>query len=179
MKKSEIFTFSNFLSFIRIFLVIPIFYFIAELKNDWVIVFIIIAMLTDWFDGYFARKLNQITELGKMLDPLADKVCTTGGFIALSMYQDFPFWVTYVIIGRDLILLAGSLFMIRQMNMITPSNIPGKITVFFITVLALAYLLNIQVLFLPVTYIAVFMILISAFNYIHVFFKNIKAKNEN
>ncbi len=178
MNKSEIFTLSNLLSFLRIFLVIPLYFFISESKNNLVIIIILIAMLTDWLDGYFARKFDQITELGKILDPLADKVCTTGGFIALTVYQGFPLWLTAVIISRDIIILIGSLFIIKRVNFVASSNIPGKITVFLITLLGVAYLLHWEILYMPVMLLVVLMILISAFNYVQVFLKNVKVKND-
>lgn len=64
-----------------------------------------IAAASDWFDGYFARKLNLVTSLGKLLDPLADKILVAAGFIYLSsnLYGKglCPVWVTCAIIGRE------------------------------------------------------------------------------
>jgi CDP-diacylglycerol--glycerol-3-phosphate 3-phosphatidyltransferase len=65
----------------------------------------IIAAASDWFDGYFARKLNLVTSLGKLLDPLADKILVAAGFIYLSSNLNSkglcPVWVTCAIIGRE------------------------------------------------------------------------------
>jgi len=65
----------------------------------------IIAAASDWFDGYFARKLNLVTALGKLLDPLADKILVAAGFIYLSSNLSSkglcPVWVTCAIIGRE------------------------------------------------------------------------------
>ncbi len=178
MRKSDIFTISNILSFFRIFLVFPIFYFISVSKNELVFLVIIIAVITDLLDGYFARKFDQITELGKVLDPLGDKVCTTGGFIALSIYQDFPIWLTILIISRDIVLLFGSLFIIKKMASVASSNIPGKITVLVITSLGLAYLLNLQILYMPIIIAVVIMIPISTANYVYTYMKGVKANND-
>lgn len=64
-----------------------------------------IAAASDWFDGYFARKLNLVTSLGKLLDPLADKILVAAGFIYLSSNLNSkglcPVWVTCAIIGRE------------------------------------------------------------------------------
>jgi len=179
MKKSEIFTFSNLLSFLRIFLAIPIYIFIAKSETEILLIVLVIAIITDYLDGYFARKFNEITELGKILDPFADKVCTTTGFIALTIYQGFPLWITALIILRDIFILMGSLFILKKSKIITPSNIPGKVTVFFISLLALVHILNINDLFWPVTILVILSIIVSAYNYFLVLLKNLKTnKNE-
>ena len=172
MKPSEIFTFSNMLSFARIFMVIPMVYYIARDDNITVLVWAIVAALSDGLDGYFARRFNQITQLGKILDPAADKVCTTGVFLALSAYQGFPWWITGIIIGRDMLIVIGSLMIIGKKHIVAPSNKPGKITVFAITVLGIAYLLHVDILYLPLTVIASALILYSGINYAIVFYKN-------
>ncbi len=73
--------------------------------NMLALVSFIIAAASDWFDGYFARKLNLVTSLGKLLDPLADKILVAAGFIYLSSNLDSqglcPVWVTCAIIGRE------------------------------------------------------------------------------
>ncbi|MGJ8657545.1 MAG: CDP-diacylglycerol--glycerol-3-phosphate 3-phosphatidyltransferase [Akkermansiaceae bacterium] len=65
----------------------------------------IIAAASDWVDGYLARKLNLVTSLGKLLDPLADKILVAAGFIYLSSNLNSkglcPVWVTCAIIGRE------------------------------------------------------------------------------
>ena len=68
MTKDELFTLSNFMSFVRIFIAAPIFYYISIRENVIAIGFVVLAMITDWLDGYFARKWNQITTVGKVLD---------------------------------------------------------------------------------------------------------------
>ncbi|MFC5049348.1 CDP-diacylglycerol--glycerol-3-phosphate 3-phosphatidyltransferase [Rubritalea spongiae] len=61
----------------------------------------VIAAISDWLDGYLARKLNLVTALGKLLDPLADKILVSAGFIFLSVQGYCPVWVTCLIIGRE------------------------------------------------------------------------------
>jgi len=175
MKKSDFFTISNLLSFLRIFLAIPIYLYIANDNTEILLIIIFIAIVTDILDGYFARKLNQITELGKILDPFADKVCTTTAFIALTIYQDFPFWITTLIIGRDIFILSGSLYILKKAKTVAPSNIPGKVTVFFISVLALVSIVNLSDLFWPVTILVILSIIVSAYNYILVLLNNLKT----
>ena len=61
-----------------------------------------IASLTDWLDGYLARRRGQITALGQMIDPIADKLLTSAAFISLVQMDLAPAWMVAVIIGREL-----------------------------------------------------------------------------
>jgi CDP-diacylglycerol--glycerol-3-phosphate 3-phosphatidyltransferase len=65
-----------------------------------------IAAITDWLDGYLARKLNQITELGKFLDPLVDKVLTIALFLLFIELDQVPAWAVFLIITRELLITA-------------------------------------------------------------------------
>jgi CDP-diacylglycerol--glycerol-3-phosphate 3-phosphatidyltransferase len=71
-----------------------------------------VAAICDGVDGYIARHYNQISELGKVLDPLADKLLLVSGVVLLSFdnspyLRQIPFWLTMTIIGRDLLILIG------------------------------------------------------------------------
>ena len=69
----------------------------------------IIATISDWLDGYLARKLNLVTSLGKLLDPLADKILVASAFVYFTSVNLCPVWVTAVIIGREF-LVTGLIF---------------------------------------------------------------------
>lgn len=62
----------------------------------------VLASVTDFFDGYIARELDQITIVGQILDPLADKMLTLAAFLGLMMNGDASAWAIYIIIGREL-----------------------------------------------------------------------------
>ena len=62
----------------------------------------VVAMITDWLDGYIARKNNQITTFGKLFDPLADKIITTTAMVVLSLMGIIPFYLTLIFILRDI-----------------------------------------------------------------------------
>lgn len=94
----------NQLTVLRIILT-PVFFvlFISDiplLKQISLIVFII-AALTDWYDGWLARKFNYITSWGKFWDPLADKILTSAAFFAFVLIKVIPFWMVLIIIVRD------------------------------------------------------------------------------
>jgi CDP-diacylglycerol--glycerol-3-phosphate 3-phosphatidyltransferase len=68
------------------------------------LVVFILASLTDWLDGHLARKWNQITDLGKLLDPLADKILISAAFIGFVAQNLAPMWVVVCIIARELLI---------------------------------------------------------------------------
>jgi len=61
-----------------------------------------LGVLTDYLDGYFARRRNQVTKVGILLDPLADKLLTTAAFISLVEMNAVPAWMVVIVIGREL-----------------------------------------------------------------------------
>lgn len=63
----------------------------------------IVAALTDWYDGWLARKFNYITEWGKFWDPMADKILTSAAFIGFVIIGVLQWWMVFLIIARDLI----------------------------------------------------------------------------
>ena len=69
---------------------------------------LLLAGLTDAIDGPIARRLNQRTKLGTLLDPLADKLLLTSGFISLSILHLVPSWLAILVVSRDIILLLGT-----------------------------------------------------------------------
>ncbi|MBD1925454.1 CDP-diacylglycerol--glycerol-3-phosphate 3-phosphatidyltransferase [Trichocoleus sp. FACHB-90] len=83
----------------------------------------LVAAATDWLDGYLARKLNQITDLGKFLDPLVDKLLVLAPLLALIGLNQVPAWGVFLILGRE-IAIAG--WRVNQTT-ITGANIWGKL----------------------------------------------------
>ena len=89
-----------------------------------------IAALTDFFDGYLARKYSQVTTLGKLLDPIADKLLVTAGLIVLVHYQQIDAWLAFAIIARE-ISVTGLRTVAAATGMIIPADILGKAKTFF------------------------------------------------
>ena len=86
----------------------------------------VIAALTDLADGYLARKWNQITDFGKLMDPLADKIFVAGIMLIMVQYQLLPAWVAVVIISREF-LVTGLRMLAVQKKMVIAADIWGKI----------------------------------------------------
>jgi CDP-diacylglycerol--glycerol-3-phosphate 3-phosphatidyltransferase len=100
-----------------------------------------IAALTDYFDGYFARKRNQVTTIGKLLDPIADKLLVSSAFISLVELQLAPAWMVVIIVGREFA-VSGIRSIAASMGHVMPANWFGKtkmvVQIFTIVVLIVA-----------------------------------------
>lgn len=98
----------NSLTILRILLIPCYIGLLAYGRFDEALIVLIVAGITDALDGAIARVTNQHTRLGAVLDPLADKLLLTSGFITLSLIQLIPSWVTILVVSRDLILMLGT-----------------------------------------------------------------------
>ncbi len=130
----EILGASNLISVLRMLLVFPTAYFLSQINEVEsyrviVILFFVGAYITDLLDGYIARKLNQITEFGKIIDPLADKVFVTMIVLQLFWMDEIPAYYFWIIILRDVIIFVGGIFVSKIIGKVLPSNLLGKITV--------------------------------------------------
>jgi CDP-diacylglycerol--glycerol-3-phosphate 3-phosphatidyltransferase len=101
-----------------------------------------VTIILDFFDGFLARKLSQETELGKILDPLADKLLITFTIVALIIKSDFPLWLALIIFSRDLLIMGASALMFKGKHTVTPSILIGKITFGILGTLLLIYIID-------------------------------------
>ena len=111
----------NKLTMLRIFM-IPLFLVFMEIDAIpysflWAFITFVLACLTDTLDGYIARKNNLITNFGKLMDPLADKLLVMSALISLTASQRVPVWVTVVILSRE--------FLVTSIRLIAAGN--GKV----------------------------------------------------
>jgi CDP-diacylglycerol--glycerol-3-phosphate 3-phosphatidyltransferase len=169
----KIFNVSNALSFIRLLLVIPVwiaFKYFDEVTAGYIVGGIgIFAAITDILDGYLARKLNQITEFGKIIDPLADKVLVVFVVLNLFFLGKIPNYYFYLIVGRDSLILIGGLIVSKKLGKVLPSDYIGKVTVLAISFFLLMILLNVNSQSLPyliLYYLSIVLIFVSLVNYI-------------
>jgi cardiolipin synthase len=106
------------------------------------LILLFLAALSDWFDGFTARRLNSAGQLGVILDPLADKVLLVTLFVALGVLRLIPLWMLSLAVGRDLVIVIGALLvrLLRGTRKFLPSTL-GKVSTFFQIVLVLLALL--------------------------------------
>jgi CDP-diacylglycerol---glycerol-3-phosphate 3-phosphatidyltransferase len=99
-----------------------------------------IASVTDWLDGYLARRRKQITVLGQLLDPIADKLLTTAAFVSLVQLDLAPAWIVAVVIGRELA-VTGLRGVAHTRGVVMPASPLGKLKMVAQVVAILALML--------------------------------------
>lgn len=131
---------SNLLTLSRLLLVAPT---LAQLRRPErrraALICLGLAMLTDAVDGPIARARGEVSRLGKLLDPIADKLLIDGSAIILSQTRGFPWWATGLLLFRDLGILAAAMLIIRRRGQITPAASAGKLATALLTASALLY----------------------------------------
>ena len=100
----------NIISIIRIILIAPVLVLIYDSKFEWALFLFLIAGLSDALDGYLAKHFGWRTRIGALLDPVADKLLVAGTFVILTWLNFIPFWLSAIVISRDLIIASGVLF---------------------------------------------------------------------
>lgn len=131
------FTISNLISISRIIITIPLLFAIWNYDLFWTLTLITIGLFTDWLDGYLARRLNQVSEWGKILDPVADKIIIGASGFVLLLQGRVELWFTLAVIIRDILIMFGGIYSTKKLKYVIPSNWLGKITVNIISLVFL------------------------------------------
>ncbi|MGN0551628.1 MAG: CDP-alcohol phosphatidyltransferase family protein [Acutalibacteraceae bacterium] len=113
-KTDKIFTIPNIISFVRILIIIP--FIISFVGRHYYVAAIMIALsgLSDMFDGMIARKFNQITELGKILDPIADKLTLLAVILCIGTLVPKIVPLVAVLVLKDVLMLSGGAYLIKR-----------------------------------------------------------------
>ncbi len=133
--KDKLWTVSNILSLSRIVLMAPVVYYFVTPglhHREYAVLFTLLAVTTDALDGYFARLLHQESEIGKIVDPLADKVGVAIVVVLLLIFGDIQLWFALLILIRDILIFLGGLYVRKRKGIVLPSNMPGKFAVSFV-----------------------------------------------
>ncbi|HUN66933.1 MAG TPA: CDP-alcohol phosphatidyltransferase family protein [Bacteroidota bacterium] len=142
----RLWTISNVLSLLRLILVLPVWLLLrsdAEEARLAALGLMVAAAATDLLDGWLARKLGQVTETGKILDPLADKLAIGVVCAALAARGIVPAWFFLAVIVRDVLILLGGIYVRKTRGLLLQSNYPGKwaaaaVTVYLVERVALS-----------------------------------------
>ncbi len=157
----------NNITLIRVAL-IPLFAFIllADIPYRKIIAAFIFVMLSisDFLDGYFARKKRQVTEFGKLIDPIADKLLISTALVFLVVSKDIDLWIAAVIIAREVILTAVRLYLVPG-KIVVPASSLGKAKTVLQSIAIIFVLLNLPLSW-HVMILAVVLTVISGLEYL-------------
>ncbi|PEN08296.1 CDP-alcohol phosphatidyltransferase [Longimonas halophila] len=173
-------TIPNALSLLRLVLVLPIAWLIwQDGPLEWVVGLVLVAILTDWFDGRLARWLGTVSEWGKVLDPLADKAA--GGLAVLALTfrasdPNLPVWFLLLVLVRDGAIVAGSAILARRVGKVVMSAWLGKAATTWLAITVLAALLRADAPVLDVcVYMTAGLLVVSFFVYTWHFIRTAQA----
>lgn len=186
---SNIITVPNLITFLRMALIPAFAILLIYGRAGWALAIFMIAGASDGIDGFIARRYNQKSELGTILDPIADKLLMTTAFVILTLPHTFaptrhlpvPYWVTISVIGRDVLILAValSIFMISEFRGFRPSWLGKASTVVQIFAVVLILLAAIypalQSFYLPTVYTTT--VALAVFSGIHYIFHVARLMN--
>lgn len=126
-------TLASWVTSIR-FLLAPLIYWWLVSGTSWgiggAVVFLTLAALSDVVDGWVARARNEVSELGKVIDPLADKLVIVAALLGLAGAWGLPYWMVFLYLAKELVQVLAGLFLIRKFKQVIPANQWGKAATF-------------------------------------------------
>ncbi|MFW6014880.1 MAG: CDP-diacylglycerol--glycerol-3-phosphate 3-phosphatidyltransferase [bacterium] len=166
----------NILTILRIIL-IPFYinFFLIEKYIIAAVLFLVSAM-TDFFDGYIARKYNITTKLGRILDPAADKLTIISILLVLIFKNIIPDFIAIIILTREIfIFISSTISFLLGYDFINPSNL-GKISIFLLYVAITLKLFNVKFIDMALFYIVIPLNIISGIDYVLTNIKLLSSK---
>ncbi|KPL19934.1 MAG: hypothetical protein AMJ92_00240 [candidate division Zixibacteria bacterium SM23_81] len=177
VSRTPVWTLANGLTLVRLLLLPPIFLLLRRGDSTaqyLALLLVATGWLTDGLDGYLARRMGQVSELGRILDPLVDKLFLLFLILFLILLRDFPPWVLAIILPRDLLILGGGLYLAHKRRTVEESHLWGKIATNALTITAIAYLLSWRSIAPILLVFALGMVGISSWRYGWLFFRKLQ-----
>lgn len=167
---------SNLLTTIRLLLVpvFPAVFFSSHPQNHFIAMCIfLVAGFTDFLDGYIARRYQMVTELGTVLDPLADKLMLMTVLITLFISGTLPLWVVIAIALKELFMIfAGAFLYLKKSRFVIPSNYLGKAaTALLFPAIPIWIMVPGNVISLGLMFLAMILMFVALLSYIHFYWK--------
>lgn len=125
---SRLVTLPNLLSLSRLLLLPIILLFLVRHQPVPALALMAVSWTTDALDGWLARRLHLVSDLGRVLDHVVDKVWVGSVLVSLVAIADLPLYLAAAVIGRDILILAGSVVLMRRHGSLVSSDIVGKVT---------------------------------------------------
>ena len=176
------FNISNLLSILRLFSGIPLVVCLHKIEISniywwYSICIIVFIVLSDILDGFLARKFNMVTSLGKIIDPVADKICLMCVLLYLIEVYHLPFLIFFILLSiRDIILISITSYLAIYHDMVSQANTYGKLFIFITMIMIIFHVFYLndhlsKILFI----ISNVLLIISMLVYIKDHIKNIKS----
>lgn len=184
----------NILTIIRFLLVPVILYLLIHDNYILAFIFLTISGLTDILDGFIARKFNLITDFGKLMDPLADKVTQISILAVLAIQDIIPAWILAIVVFKEFLMISGASFLYGK-ELVVSSRWYGKLAtvLFYIAIVCSLFIrqFNLSILEHPewsmsalpgfdkyIYYLALVATIFSLIMYFHAFYQNGYLKKE-
>lgn len=176
MNNNRIFTIPNFMTLMRLLFLIPILWCLAHQLRWWALFWTSMGILTDLLDGWVARKFNQASDLGRLMDPMVDKIngIVVTFYMAISPYYDFPLWYFIFFTVRELCVLAGGWAIVQKRQVVPESNTLGKRSAFVTGLMVLLFMIDWQPYAWILLWLSLALTLLSTVGYIRVYVQNMK-----
>ncbi len=172
--KPKYYTPSNIMSSMRLVLALPMVILLSHGYNLASVGVGVLAMITDLLDGFLARRNNEVTDIGKIIDPFADKVFVGATVLTLLLLDKLALWYVIVIIGRDLLILLAGLYAKNKIKIVIMSNYIGKATVLTIAMTILSAVMDWKDILYWAMIVSVAGVAISSVSYLIGFIKALK-----
>ena len=164
---SGLFTAANMLSIARMVIAPWMFVLISSGdQKEMVYTIALLAYISDLLDGYLARVRNEVTEWGKVLDPLADKIFIASVCLGMIWSGQLSIWYIAIVLVRDILIIIAGLFFANKSDYVLPSTYVGKATVLTIILVLVCAFAGIDGLYLQIAYVvSALMIVYSLIHY--------------
>jgi CDP-diacylglycerol--glycerol-3-phosphate 3-phosphatidyltransferase len=136
----------NIVTLTRLALVVPVLVLLADGARLWAAVVVVAMFATDGLDGYLARRLDRTTELGKVLDPTADKLSVGAVLLYLVIAGEFPVWALALVVARDLAIAAGGIAIARRTGGVPQALPAGKAALAAMAAVVVVFVADLAVL---------------------------------
>ncbi len=178
---TRVLTLANLISLLRACSAIPIIYSMAYPEWNWITgVIVLLAILSDALDGYFARRADSVTHFGKWLDPAADFIVIISVLVYLVGVRSFPVWFFYFYLFRHILIAGFAIYCMNYGYMILHANWWGKWATGITTLGVFLHIFEFTALpWLKMTsiYTATVLLLISMVQYLKQFFESMREGN--
>ena len=172
----------NLFTLLRLFFlpfIIPYLRLDTRAGDVYALIFMMLAAMIDYLDGHYARKLQKTSDVGRMMDPLIDKMSVDLTMLVLAAHRGLPYWYVFIVLGRDLFLLFGGAVVVSKTRFVVESNKLGKWTSTLFALVVITYTLNIPYLKQALMFITVLLIPATVAKYYKKYKNSVRKKKPN